>query len=248
MRTLPILHLIDEEPVVHAPDTQMLYEYLKYFHGICAPHTTATDMGTDWRDHDPEVEPMVEIYQGLRQSYERPGSPRAPTAADALGGWRPKGFVNLALLAGDKLAFEASSDHFSTHMSYAMVYSEGTSRPELVQAMRLRHVYAATTNIAADFRCRSEGRDYMLGDAFSAAHAPDFHVTLHGGVPFAKVTIIKDDREVQVIEPGMRDVEFTWTDPAPAAGRTSYYYVRAEQQDGELAWISPMWVTYRGQD
>jgi len=28
-------------------------------------------------------------------------------------------------------------------------------------------------------------------------------------------------------------------------GATSYYYVRGEQEDGELVWISPMWITYR---
>jgi hypothetical protein len=29
-------------------------------------------MGTDWRDNDPVVEPVVEIYQGDRQNYEMP--------------------------------------------------------------------------------------------------------------------------------------------------------------------------------
>ena len=55
-------------------------------------------MGTDWRDNDPAVEPMVEIYQGDRQNYERPGAPRCPTAEYSIGGWEPLGFVNLALM------------------------------------------------------------------------------------------------------------------------------------------------------
>ena len=33
----------------------------------------ARDMGTDWRDNDPLLEPVVEIYQGDRQNYEMPG-------------------------------------------------------------------------------------------------------------------------------------------------------------------------------
>ena len=37
----------------HAPDTQMLYRYLKQFNGIVASHTSGTNMGTDWRDNDP---------------------------------------------------------------------------------------------------------------------------------------------------------------------------------------------------
>jgi hypothetical protein len=30
-----------------------------------------------------------------------------------------------------------------------------------------------------------------------------------------------------------------------ARGRTSYYYVRGEQADGELVWVSPMWIAYQ---
>jgi len=244
VRTLPRLPKTEAEPVIHAPDTQMLYKYLHQFDGVCASHTSATDMGTDWRDNDSAVEPMVEIYQGCRQNYERPSAPRAPTEADAIGGWRPKGFVNLALLRGYKFSFESSSDHGSTHISYGMVYSEGTGREDLLKAMRARHTYAATDNIIADWRCQAEGREYMLGDEFRASQPPTFRLKLHGTGVFSKVTIIKDDAEVKVTEPRQVDVELTWTDPQPTAGKESYYYVRGEQADGELVWVSPMWVTY----
>ena len=76
-------------------------------------------MGTDWRDNDPNVEPVVEIYQGLRQNYEIPDGPRANSEKDSIGGWRPKGFISLALDKGYRLGFESSSDHVSTHISYA---------------------------------------------------------------------------------------------------------------------------------
>lgn len=240
VRTLPRLPKTEAEPVVHAPDTQMLYKYLRQFNGVCAAHSCATDMGTDWRDNDPVYEPMVEIYQGCRQSYERPGSPRSPTASDAMGGWKPKGFVNLALLRGYKFAFESSSDHTSTHISYAMVYSDGTSREDLLKAMRLRHTYAATDNIIADWRCG----DHMQGDEFKTSEPPTFKLKLAGTDAFSKVTIVKDDVEVKVIEPKKADVELTWTDPNPTVGKTSYYYARGEQADGELVWASPMWVNY----
>ena len=57
----------------------------------------------------PAVEPVVEIYQGDRQNYEMPGAPRSNTEDDSIGGWRPKGFVTLALEMGYKLGFQASS-------------------------------------------------------------------------------------------------------------------------------------------
>jgi hypothetical protein len=240
VRTLPRLPKTQAEPVVNAPDTQMLFKYLKQFNGVCASHSSATGMGTDWRDNDPLYEPMVEIYQGCRQNYERPGAPRCPTETDAIGGWRPKGFVNLALLKGYKFSFQSSSDHTSTHISYAMVYSEGTSREDLLKAMRARHTYAATDNIVADWRCG----EHMQGDEFKTSQPPTFQLKLIGTDVFSKVTIVKDDVEVKIFEPKKAEVELTWADPNPTSGKTSYYYVRGEQADGELVWASPMWVNY----
>jgi hypothetical protein len=245
VRTLPRLPKTDRDNVIHAPDTQMLYKYLKQFDGVCASHTSATSMGTDWRDNDPLVEPMVEIYQGCRMNYERPGAPRSPTADFSLGGWEPKGFINLALLKGYKFSFESSSDHGSTHISYGLVYAEGNSRSDMLAAMKKRHTYAATDNIIADYRCTTGGKDYMMGDAFTSKEAPTVKVKLIGTQPFAKVTLVKDDVEHVLGEPNKAEVEFTWTDKEPKAGKESYYYVRGEQTDGELVWASPMWITYQ---
>jgi hypothetical protein len=236
----------ERAPVVKAPDTQMLYAYLRHFNGVCASHTSATSMGTDWRDNAPDVEPMVEIYQGCRQSYERPGAPRSPTENDAIGGWEPLGFVNLALKKGYRFSFESSSDHTSTHISYAMVYAEDTSREGLLRAMRARHTYAATDNIVAEYRCKAGGKDYMLGDEFSTSEAPTLRLKLHGTAPFSKVTLVKDDEEIQVLTPNKDVVEVTWTDPKPTPGKTSYYYFRGEQANDEMVWVSPMWITYTG--
>ena len=78
----------------------------------------------------------------------------------------------------------------------------------------------------------------------NSSQPPTFRLKLRGTGVFSKVTIIKDDTEVKVIEPNQTEVELTWADPQPATGKTSYYYARGEQADGELVWVSPMWVTY----
>jgi hypothetical protein len=207
-----------------------------------AAHTSATDMGTDWRDNDPNVEPVVEIYQGMRQNYEIADAPRSSNEKDSIGGWRPKGFVNIALDKGYKLGFQSSSDHISTHMSYASVLATSNTREAVVDALKKRHVYAATDNIIADVRSGS----HIMGDAFSSGEAPELSVKLSGTAPFAKVVIIKDGKYVYSTQPGTTDVEFRWRDYAPQAGKTSYYYVRGEQENGELVWASPFWITYTG--
>jgi hypothetical protein len=229
----------DSQQPAHTPDTVLLYRYLKIFDGVCASHTSTTNMGTDWRDNDPVVEPIVEIFQGCRQNGEEPGAPRAPSENDAIGGWRPNGFVWNALKKGYRLGFQASSDHTSTHISFCNVWVEQPTRENILQAMKQRHTYGATDDIIADVRCG----DQMMGDEFQTSAAPSLKVKLIGTGPFKRVDIVKDNAYVYQAKPGKAEVEFTWTDMSPKAG-TSYYYVRGEQEDGELVWVSPMWINY----
>jgi hypothetical protein len=249
VRTLPRLEggrgkVLDGLPAdaerPNTPDTQMLYRYLARFDGVCASHTSGTDMGTDWRDNNAKVEPIVEIYQGCRQNYEMPGAPRSNTAEDSIGGWRPYGFVSLALKKGYRLGFQASSDHGSTHISYCNVWVEEPTREGVLAAMKARRVYGATDNIVADVRCG----EHFMGEEFSVDQRPKLSIRLVGTEPFAKVHVVKDGNYVHTAEPGEREVAFEWTDFAPTPGKVSYYYVRGEQDDGELVWVSPMWITY----
>jgi hypothetical protein len=242
IRPLARLPLTDPEAHdTHAPDTQMLYRYLRQFGGIVASHTSGTNMGTDWRDNDPQVEPAVEIYQGDRQSYEMPGAPRSNSAEDSQGGWQPLGFVSLALKKGYRLGFQASSDHTSTHMSYCNLWVTSPTREGIMEAFHKRRVYGATDNILADVQCAG----HFMGEEFNVSQPPAISVKLWGTANFAKIHVIKDGGYVYSIQPGTKSVDFTWQDTAAVKGTTSYYYVRGEQEDGELVWVSPMWITYR---
>ncbi|MEO7650391.1 MAG: hypothetical protein ABIZ80_07970, partial [Bryobacteraceae bacterium] len=148
-----------------------LYEYLRKSGGIAMSHTSATLMGTDWRDNDKELEPLVEIYQGDRVSAETEGAPRGPKGSDPYtqpGGYKPEGFVWNAWAKGFKLGVQASSDHASTHVSYAVLIAEDNTREAVMAAIRARHAYAATDNILMDVR----SGDHMQGDIFSAPGRP----------------------------------------------------------------------------
>jgi hypothetical protein len=71
-------------------------------------------------------------------------------------------------------------------------------------------------------------------------------VFVRGTEKVARVDIIKDFVYVYSAEPKNEQVEFEWTDDEQGrpAG-LSWYYVRAIQADGELAWASPIWVHTR---
>jgi hypothetical protein len=241
IRPLPRADFRGSTPEKGTPDTKLLYAYLKHFGAICSSHTSATDMGTDWRDNDPDVEPIVEIYQGLRHNYEHPGAPRAATAETQIGGYKPKGYVWNALEKGYRLGFQSSSDHVSTHMSYAVVLTDDVSRQGIIDAFKKRHCYGATDNIVLDVR----SDDHLMGDHFTTAKRPALDVRVYGTSPIAKIHIIRDNKYVYSAEPKEGKVTLHYTDMDAKQGKSSYYYVRVEQSDGNLAWASPMWITYQ---
>jgi hypothetical protein len=220
-------------------DAQMLYRYLNELGGICASHTSATDMGTDWRANDPKAEPFVEIYQGDRDNYEHLGAPRAAhNPKDAAGGWRPLGMVWNALALQYRLGFQASSDHISTHISFAVALAEEPTRRGIFEAFQKRHCYAATDNILLDVR----SGDHLMGDEFAQDGPVTIRVKAHGTRPIAKVDIIKDFHYVYSTEPKSAEVKLAWTDESGVNRGPSWYYVRIQQEDGEIAWASPMWI------
>ena len=182
-RGAPVLDARPEERSGEVNSGAVLYDYLRKYDGLAMPHTPGTPtMGTDWRDHAEDVEPLVEIFQGDRTSYERPGAPLAADRDDPSthrGGYLEEGFVWKAWEKGYRLGVQASSDHWSTHYSYACLLVERFDAQGLMDAMRRRHSYAATDNIVLDFRAEEGGRTHIMGDAFDADSGPTLRV--HAG-------------------------------------------------------------------
>jgi hypothetical protein len=249
-RGVPILPIDREENV--GPDnaglkrsSDAVWPYLRKYNGIAFRHTTATDQGTDWKDHDNALDPLVEVYQGHRMVYEHEGGPKGMTA-DRLythrSGYRPLGYIWNALAKGYRLGFEAASDHCSTHISYSCILTTGESRNAIVDAMRKRHTYGATDNIVLDFRVTAGGKEYLQGDEIPHTGNYVLHVHAIGTGAIARVTVIHNESYAYQA-PGnqKREMQFTYTDPHPAAGENRYY-VRVEQEDDNLAWSSPVWI------
>ncbi|MEZ5361982.1 MAG: hypothetical protein R2748_06445 [Bryobacterales bacterium] len=215
--------------------------------GFSIPHTTATQMGTDWRYNDERVERLVEIYQGNRDSYEYYGAPKAAVADQILvGGYitsgaiREKGYVWNALAKGYKMGFIASSDHRTTHMSYAAVYTPERAYSSIWDSLYARRTYAATDNIIVDF----QSAGHAMGEEFTSAEPPSLEIGVIGTGEIAQIDVIKDNAIVYTAHPGVQELSFSYTDRSAEPGE-HYYYVRVQQQDGNMAWASPIWIRYR---
>ena len=226
-------------------DTKLLYEEIRKRNAIAISHTSGTRMGTDWRDNDPELEPVVEIFQGARTSYEKLGFPYvAVTGKDdqhmGVAGYEPAGMVNNAWAKGYKLGIITSSDHGSTHISYALVYADSPTRQGVLDGIRKRHTYGATDNIIMDVRM---GR-YFMGDELKTGTSLPITVKAKGTGPVSRVEVIRDSEIVYTAEPKKADVSFQYIDKADLSTR-HYYYVRLMQEDGQIAWSSPFFVNYK---
>src|SRR5262249_34322108 len=197
-------------------------------------HTTATGAGTDWRDNDAEVEPAVEIYQGYRSNYEGAGTPRNDISETRR---HTAGYVQNAWAKGYRLGVQSSSDHVSTHISYAALYVDKLDRKSLIQSLKARRTFAATDNIIVDFRMG----DHFMGDTFTAKAAQPLTAYVRGTAPLASVTLIKNNKAVYSKPGDGPEMNFSYTDAEPAIGR-AFYYLRVEQKNGQLAWSSPIWL------
>ncbi len=212
-----------------------LYAHLREKKGIVMVHTSATGAGSDWSDNDPEVEPLMEIYQGYRKSYEHRGAPRSSTVGD-----RAAGYVWKAWEKGLKIGLQSSSDHVSTHASYGMIWVDDVNAEAVIAGIRARRAYAATDNILVDFRVNGA----WMGAAIEGSGKPKLEARIVGTGPIRKVEVIRNNEYIHTQPGGAAEMRFSFVDNEPPPGE-SWYYIRVEQEDGELAWASPVWVTRR---
>ncbi len=224
---------------------EKLYAYLHENDGISMPHSSGTAQGTDWFNNDPEVEPLMEIFQGYRASYEYMGAPLAASPQklrEQRSGFNPIGYWWDALRKGYKIGVQASSDHWSTHMSYAMIVAEEFTRESMFAALKARHAYGATDNIVLDFQAEdANGNRYIMGDIVNSNRAPRLTMRAVGTDRIKQFVIVKNQQIVYTSHPNQEEYVFEYTDRNFEAG-SNYYYIRVVQNDGQVAWSSPIWV------
>ena len=82
-----------------------------------------------------------------------------------------------------------------------------------------------------------------MGEDFSSTTPIRMNVKIIGTNTIQQVDIIKNNKIIYTTSPNRSEVEFQFLEN-DTDSKQSYYYVRVQQQDGEMAWGSPVWVTY----
>jgi hypothetical protein len=119
---------------------------------------------------------------------------------------------------------------------------EDFTRQGLVDAMRKRHAYAATDQIVLDYRIETaDNPPALMGDIIATSSRPKLLLKVIGTAPIKQIDVIKNNTYIHKLNPNQKEATLEYVDNSPAAGE-SYYYVRVEQTDGQLAWSSPIWT------
>ncbi len=231
----------------------------------------AKKFGTDFSEFSPEFERVVEIYNawGSSECLTKEGNLRPISSTSKKGvGEFAEGSIRKALNNNCRFGFVAGGlddrDLFgSLYDSDQVQYSPGLTailateqtRDSLFQALFNRQCYATTgERIILGFFIAG----MPLGSELSTKTKPGLFYNRHitgyvaGTTPITSIEIIRNGTVIHTIKPGILTVDFSFDDDKqisqialPGSKEQppfTYYYLRVLQEDGHMAWGSPIWI------
>lgn len=180
----------------------------------------------------------------------------------------PSGFVQRALQLGWRVGFTAGGDDHRAHAgdqikgdgSYRAgllaVCARENTREALWEALWNRHCYGTTgARIILDFKLNGHpmGTELLVSEHPDLVGSRKISVAVCGTAKIGRVEIVRNNTDLHTFNAGCCDADFEWDDNdslqdinLPPARYSSvpfaFYYVRVTQEDGEMAWASPIWI------
>lgn len=235
--------------------------------------TMAKGFECNFDEFTPEYERVVEIYNawGSSECTKKEGNLRPITSEDSKGIQETeKGSVRAALNRNMRFGFVAGGldDRGIYHDLYdsdQVQYSPGLTgilaieqtRDALLLGLYNRSCYATTgPRIVLGYNIAGA----QMGSELSTKVKPGLEFNRHitgfvcGSSPLKEVTLIRNGKEFKTFHPKESNFEFTFDDTENLSTlvldspddrpQFVYYYMRIVQEDGNIAWASPIWIDY----
>lgn len=220
-----------------------LFESIKQYGGQCIPHHPAAMWGlvsaaTDWDFHDDSVQRLVETFSrhAPYECYED----RSDYTKNVL---KCEGCcAQDALARGLRIGMIAGSD--SHQMEHGIeggivgAFMPKVGRQELFDAMYNRFVFGTTgARILPSIKIHGAvmGQEIVVSAGQAATVEISVLCTQAG-----KVELVKNNVVVKTVETTDLCADFIFADGN--RNDSDYYYLRVTQEDGHMAWTSPIWV------
>lgn len=233
--------------------------------------TMAKGLETDFADFQPEFERVVEIYNawGSSECLEKEGNPRPIKSSSPEGIQETeKGSIRNALNQNMRFGFVAGGlddrgifqnlfeiDQMQYSPGLTAIIAIEQTRETLMQALYNRSCYATTgPRIVLSFSIAGS----QMGSELSTKNKPGLALNRHitgficGTSPVKEILIVCNGKELHKITPHQQNVEFEYDDFQELKNIAldspderppfAYYYLRVIQEDGHIAWSSPIWV------
>lgn len=233
--------------------------------------TAGKGLHFDFSKHDPDFERVVEIYNawGSSECSAKEGNPLPITCKGKRGAQEfAEGTVQSALQHNVRVGFVAGGlddrgvySHFfegdqeQYPAGLTAIIAKEQSRAAMIEALYQRSCYATTgERIIVNFSVAGK----PMGSEMSTADKPGLAVNRHitgiaaGTTKLRSVEIIRNGKVIETLKPNDYHIEFTFDDLTPLNKVTInnkdkkppfvYYYIRVIQEDGHMAWSSPVWI------
>lgn len=227
---------------------------------------------TTFIDFDPEFERVVEIYNawGCSECTAKEGNLR-PITTDGKNGISEtdKGSVRKALNQNMRFGFVAGglddrgifadlyeSDQIQYSPGLTAIYAIEQTREALFQALVNRSCYATTgERIVLGFSIAGAPMGSELNTKAKPGLSFNRHITgfVAGTTQIKEISFIRNGKVFHTIHPKEAHHEFAiddteslakilLSDPSGEKPPFAYYYMRVVQEDGHMAWSSPIWI------
>lgn len=227
----------------------------------------------NFKNYDPEFERVVEIYNswGSSELSEKEGNP-LPISSDTKSGISEslEGSVQKALLNNCRFGFVAGG--LDDRGIYADFYENGQEQyhPGMTAIISAEHTKTALGDALYNRSCYATTGERIIlglslagvpmGGEITTAVKHGLRVNRHlagyvaGTTNIKTIEIIRNGKVIQTFEPKGYSFEFTYDDMVPLEKVVTdakdkkppfvFYYIRVTQDDGHMAWSSPIWVDF----
>lgn len=236
----------DTGPLFLPQDVYSLLEGTHRHGGMAVPHHVGYApgrRGMDWEAHDPRVERLVEIYSTQHGCSELDRGNRFPLWSNSMGGNASGNSVADALLRGIHVGFNAGTDAHGLRQKPGLtgVWAKDGTRESLWEALWERRTVASTgARIAITLTV--EGA--LQGSAIATDRLPRIAITVEGPGRLIRVELIRQGDVIRTWHPKGPALAVELIDEQEPARPDTWYYVRVSEKGGEMAWSSPVWVSF----
>ncbi|MDP1879649.1 MAG: DUF3604 domain-containing protein [Parachlamydiaceae bacterium] len=220
---------------------------------------------------DPDYERVVEIYNawGSSEMSKKEGNSRPITSTNGYTEYA-EGSIQKALARNCRFGFVAGglddrgiygdlfeSDQEQYSPGLTAIIATAQTKEAMMEAIYQRSCYATTgERIIVGLYLAG----VPMGKEISTAEKPGLVMNRHlsgyvaGTTKLKTVEIIRNGKVIHSYQPNNYSLEFAYDDLTPLEKVTistkdkkppfAYYYLRVIQEDGHIAWSSPIWVDY----